>query len=335
MLLENSVCVVTVTYGNRWFLLSEVLKSLVIKKYIKKIIVIDNNSEKDIETLCSNLDNRIEVIKFDSNLGSAKGFKVGLSEAYKSECDFIWMLDDDNRPQSNSLEILLEEYKKQSTSRRKIPFSLLSLRTDRTEFLLSLKRGASKGIFPHQNSFLGIHILELPKKIFRKILSRDYRRTRNNQKEIVSVPMAPYGGMFFSKELLAEIGLPNDSFYLYSDDYEFSHRIPKKGGEILLVGKSKIDDIDKSWFIKTNKPYLVSLFETEDDFRVFYGVRNRIYFETKDLVTNNLIYSVNKIFTMTFLYLLSILYKKKKRYKLLKRAITDGQNKQLGKMNFE
>ena len=48
---------------------------------------------------------RLKVIYLDENTGSAGGYKLGLEEAYKcNECEFIWLLDDDNKPQKDSLK---------------------------------------------------------------------------------------------------------------------------------------------------------------------------------------------------------------------------------------
>ena len=54
---------------------------------------------------------KISLIKLSKNTGSANGFKVGIETAVK-EFNFIWLLDDDNKPRKNALEVLVEFWNK-------------------------------------------------------------------------------------------------------------------------------------------------------------------------------------------------------------------------------
>ena len=106
--MEAKICVVTVTYGNRFHLLKQVVDAG-LKEGVCKVIVVDNNSEtesreklKEYERELGN--QKIEVLYLDSNYGSAGGFKKRLEEEYSDpECEFIWLLDDDNIPVEGSL----------------------------------------------------------------------------------------------------------------------------------------------------------------------------------------------------------------------------------------
>ncbi|WP_449598725.1 hypothetical protein [Niallia sp. Marseille-Q9988] len=126
--------------------------------------------------------------------------------------------------------------------------------------------------------------------------------------------------------------MPNKEFYLYSDDYEFSYRVTKRRGKIFLVPESKISDIDKTWFNKDNSGFLLSLFKSKSDFRIFYSIRNRVYFEKKDLVNNKFIYILNKIFFLLIISILAIIYKNSTRRDLIIKAIKLGEEGKLGEI---
>lgn len=333
MTFNNTVCVVTVTYGDRWKYLNKVLDSLISKNYVKKILIVDNASNNDIKSLSEKKSKLIEVISLKENTGSAYAYNIGLKKGIESGTEFLWLLDDDNVPNEDALEKLINVFQEKAFSNSNFykTNALLSLRTDRKEYLNAARKGSSKKFFLKRDSFLGFHFYDVFLKIYRKFMVKSKNDVlKNNYHEPVSVPVAPYGGLFFHKELISRIGLPNKDFYLYADDHEFTYRITKLGGEILLVPNSVIDDIDKSWFLKSNKPYILSLYDTPDSFRVYYGVRNRIYFENKDLVDNKVIYRFNKFVFILFLYLISIIKNNKDRFSLIKQAIYEGEHGKLG-----
>ena len=91
---------VTVTYGNRFHLLKQVIDSA-LAEGISKVIVVDNNSvtqsREKLKEYEKGLNGKIKVLYLDDNYGSAGGFKRGLEEAYNhKECEYILVLDDDN-----------------------------------------------------------------------------------------------------------------------------------------------------------------------------------------------------------------------------------------------
>lgn len=327
----GNVIVVTVTYGNRINLLDEVISVLRSDNYINEIIVINNGSSTDLKKYFET-NSKVRVVDLLNNTGSANGFNVGIEMARaNSNCEYIWLLDDDNKPENNALELLISYYNDFKEKYKKNEFSLLSLREDRKEYILASKFRDSSKYFPSNNSFLGIHFKDLIKKVINRIHKKNVFVEKEHL-NIVDVPLAPYGGFFFHKDLVDEIGLPNKEFYLYSDDYEFSYRVTKRRGKIFLVPESKISDIDKTWFNKDNSGFLLSLFKSKSDFRIFYSIRNRVYFEKKDLVNNKFIYILNKIFFLLIISILAIIYKNSTRRDLIIKAIKLGEEGKLGEI---
>jgi GT2 family glycosyltransferase len=144
------------------------------------------------------------------------------------------------------------------------------------------------------------------------------------------VSVAPYGGMFFHKNLIDSIGYPNEEFYLYADDHEWSYRITKNSGDIYLVLDSLVDDIDTSWHVKSSFIPFINYLYYGTDFRVYYAVRNRVKFEINDLLMNKTSYLINKYLLLLILKFFSVL-KSPNKYKIVKKAIFDADNVKLGK----
>jgi len=337
--MESKVCAVTVTYGNRFHLLNQVIDAA-LSEGVYKIIVVDNNSElvsrnklMEYEKL---LNGKIKVLYLDDNYGSAGGFRRGLEVAYNDpECEFIWLLDDDNKPMDSSLKILLDFWYFLEIENKEEKVALLSYRFKKEQLAKeAIICNKPELILGYKNSFLGFHIKELHKKVS-KYLKRRFGLIYNtveqeSDKKFGIVPVAPYGGLFIHKSILNKIGYPNEDFYLYADDHEWSYRITQMGGKIYLILESKIDDLELSWHVsKSAKDTAFSIISKGNPQRVYYSVRNRVFFEINNLVDNKMIYWIN-----IFVYLLLISFSSTKNIKLIIKAVKDGYKGQLERVEI-
>ena len=91
------VCAITVTYGQRWHLVSQVLLEL-LKHHesIDHIVVVDNGSLEPIAQRVeeSGWNSKISVVRLPENVGSAGGFAAGIERAMQSNADMFWLLDE-------------------------------------------------------------------------------------------------------------------------------------------------------------------------------------------------------------------------------------------------
>ncbi|MEW5952063.1 MAG: glycosyltransferase [Elusimicrobiota bacterium] len=278
------IAVATVTYGNRWHLLSQVLYSIKDNDLVGDIIVVDNGSEEDITSLVKNLkSNKIKVIKTGKNLGSAGGFYIAIKTAYEnSKCDFIFLLDDDNIVEKGCLEDLLNIYMKLGNNKNNCLKAYKY--NNKSEIILS----KYSNLLDLENSFFNFHF---KKKIFIK----KYK----NKSKIISVNGVAYSGFFFHKSILCEIGFPEEKMVLYNDDTEYTLRFKYNGKRIFLCKNCRLRDLEKSWHhnLKNINPF----FYTKTNLiRSMYGIRNRAYIEKKYLVKNKFIYFFN--FIAYFIY---------------------------------
>jgi GT2 family glycosyltransferase len=312
------VCAVIVTYGERFHLLKQVIDAC-FREGVDKVIVVDNasveNSRKQLKEYESKNKDKLKVIYLDENTGSAGGYKRGLQEAYNdSKCEFIWLLDDDNKPEKESLSYLLSNWKNYKIEDKTKTLALLSNRIDRTKFIEAVQCNNPNIILGRKNKYLGFHIYDLFDKLLNRFLNKKKIKYKDDI-EIFPVPIAPYGGLFIHKNMLEEIGYPNSSFRLYADDSEFTYRITLAKGKILLILKSLIIDIDEDW-TKTKKQSRMENFvdhiEDKDDAfqKVYYTVRNLNYMEKKYFTNNKCIYFINK---MIFYFIFSLVIIKKTR----------------------
>ncbi|MBW1800762.1 MAG: glycosyltransferase [Deltaproteobacteria bacterium] len=328
---------VTVTYGNRFHLLQQGIESL-IREGVSKIIVVDNHSEplnrtrlKEFEEY---LKGKLRVIYLPENTGSAGGFKRGMEEACNDkECEFLWLLDDDNRPRKGALKALTYFWNQLKENRKEETIALMSFREDRGKYKEAVLMGKPDHALGRKNSFLGFHGLDFPGEILRRVgqfSSPGKDRSLSSGQGFGTVSATPYGGMFFHKRLLDHIGYPKPELFLYGDDFEFSYRITEKGGKIFLLLSSVVEDLEKSWHMKKKQKIFETPLVTETDaFRLYYHTRNRVYFEKRHRVTNPMIYFLNQRLLLAMVWVLS-LSKGSSNSKILKKAINDANKGKLG-----
>jgi len=324
----GSVVCVTVTYGDRSHYIKAMVERLSLIG-VGKLVVVDNGSKERSasalkELAIHQIGINIVLLRHDANLGSAEGFHVGLAYAKdKLKEDFIWLLDDDNLPQPDALKALFQAYRKLS-----IDQELVCLQSIRKPGMQSVH---TVTLLQPRNNFLGFHFPLIMSKVAERI---DLKTKKQSPKEEIPIKIdaVPYGGFFFPRKCFNVIGLPDPSYTLYMDDFEYTNRVVTKGGSIWLIPTSIVDDVEQSHHVQTAKKPLLyhSTLDTAQEFKVYYTVRNMIYFYEKHYGANAIIYYINQFILMTFLQVSALLRGKQSRLKLVKQAIKDGKEGKMG-----
>lgn len=297
---------VTVTYGDRAKYLEKVLASL-IDQGVDRIVIVSNGSETNSLTQINELmkiHSCITLIDLGKNTGSANGFSKGIAYAQDNSADFIWLLDDDNEPQKGALKQLVKHWANINPFDTKL-LALLSYRSDRKIYKDAIQSNNPYLMLGPKNSFLGF-------SFFNKLWSFIKRPSLIYNSDITKgkVAVAPYGGMFFNRKLIDDIGLPDKDFFLYADDHDFSYRIAQNEGEIILVLESELVDLETSFHLKKSNSLLnTRYFGTDSKDAIYYSVRNNVYFE-KNFVKNKMLYFINKYVYLTILFFIMLLYPK-------------------------
>jgi glycosyltransferase involved in cell wall biosynthesis len=269
--------VVTVTYGDRAVLLRQLLERLTTidgAEHIHSVVVVNNGGNDDTRRL---LDAAMDVIVVDmgSNEGSAAGFAAGIGRALDEECDYLWLLDDDNLPEPGALAALLD---------RADP--AMALQSFRPSYSRVARLVASGGRIP---------VYEVPDTIgslLRRLLGRFGVPTR--RRPSFRLPFATFGGFFASRSAFAAAGLPRLDFVMYGDDTEYTYRFPAAGVPITLVPESVVADVDTAWWLGEASSGSLgprSLVSGEAS-RMYYTIRNSVFFERTRRVTKPVRYRV-------------------------------------------
>jgi len=329
-----NVSVIIVTYSDRWHLLQRVLQAVDRSQGVADVIVVDNGSTYDLSAKVSACGMpRIQVISLGANTGTAYAVKTGLQAAFESDtCDCVWLLDDDNLPEESALDELYRQYQLLTDEVPQDRLALVGLRTDRWAYVKVAHGVKPEDEFPCPNSFQGLHV----RKIIRKLLHRMFRTGSGWSDECesaVAIPFGPYGGLFFHKSLLNTIGYPDESFYLYNDDLEFTARIAAAGGRLYLIPGSRIADIDQSWHTSSMERKLTffSRLEAGSVTQIYYGVRNATVFSRRHLCRNMAIFAMNKFLYLVLVHVYLYLRRNGARRQLIRQAIKDAQQGVMGR----
>jgi GT2 family glycosyltransferase len=336
----SKTAVVFVTYGNRHHYFSKLIERL-FSMGVEFIIAVDNNSHSESkETLLkysSGKKLKLCIIENSQNLGSAYGFSQGIKAAIELGAEFIWLLDDDLLPDMDSLLSLLEVWNKLSLTVKTHQLMLLSNRVDRQNiYIRAILSNNPELVIGDKNKFRSFHILKLIHTLSSKFFVNKEESAfskKTNMKEFpeyAPIGAACYGGMFFNVSLVDTIGFPDKNYILYYDDYEFSLRHIRQGGEIYFVTKSILRDQVKSW---NNSRWKFAFLEiaTNRNLSILYcSVRNSVYFEKKYNVDNIFIYYLNLVIYTFFTCLAALIFCRFSNIKVYLQALFDGLNGKLG-----
>jgi len=309
--------------------LSQVIELLLKYDAIDHIIVFNNASIYNVTQKAAGFnDGRITVINSEENLGSAGGYKAAIKYAYENtNSDFFFLLDDDNLPRENVILNLLQQWDVTAEANNKN--ALFCLREDRLQHIKITKGTNPYRYYLVPDNFLGFSIFRIFKNQFNKLQDKFEKKQATMQPAVI--PYAPYGGMFMHRELIADIGYPDERFYLYVDDSEYTYRITQNKGKIWIVPQCGIVDVDKSQGIGYKPDFLHSALLDQWNFRIYYHIRNRVYFYSKVEMKSKLIFNLNKSLYLGFLYFIAKFSAKQSEYKKLLTAVDDGLKGNLGK----
>lgn len=320
--------VITITYGNRWHLLRQVLNILINDNNVDHILVVNNGVEYNISNALEELlSSKIELLNLDKNYGASKAYKLGLLHLMKDKKnELVWLLDDDNLPAPKSLETLLMNWQLALNSRgNETGLALLSIRKDRN-YLLNVSHGEDVcKNFPCDNNFLGFNFLNIP-RIIVTLYNIQNKKRNSITLDKVKIPMAPFGGLLFNIKSLELIGLPDERFFIYYDDFEFTYRFTKNQGAIWLIPKSEVIDIEKSWTIRYYSSFFYSKYLQKNSERSYYSVRNFTYFAKTHLVSNKFIFLTNIMIYVMYISAIAIFLGRLKELKLFCMAVYHGYN---------
>jgi GT2 family glycosyltransferase len=267
-MINKKIAIVTVTYGNRWKFLSLLINSVIDDPNVFKLIIVDNGSfnKEEIENEVKKYQDKIVVIRHESNLGSAGGFASGLAYVRDVDCDFVLMLDDDNVPEPNAISMFLDGYNMLSGKRVVCGFrsdiqssKIFSSTVKNTELI---------------KTFFDVWNFEKLKRFFNKLFYIKEEDFVNKFYPIIPIQGFVYGGAFLPIKAIREAPLPDKSLILYGDDVEYSWGVIDAGYATYLCSHPVIRDVDMSF---EGGDHILGLFNLKTQaFKVYFRIRNMI-----------------------------------------------------------
>lgn len=312
-----------VTYGEieRFKHLKREIERLNSIDSISRIVIVDNGTKYDVQMMISelNIDVPVDIYHNSKNEGSAGGFgQIFKISKQKEDYTRLLILDDDSLVAKEALENVFKFEQENELEERYI-WSLFRP----VKYPDTFKKNWDWNERYLSNRIVGISIQQ---QLFGR-LQKTYRKN----KDIAVLLYAPYAGMLISKEIIDENFQPDDSYYLYVDDIDYSIQLKKYGISIFQIENAKIEDLEGSW--GTKKHGMQSYFESEgNEFRYLYNVRNWIFMiKNQGYIHFNGIFKLNLI--LYHMMALAVMPKNKKgllKYKKLCIAINDGISGNMG-----
>lgn len=233
MVEDKSVCAVIVTF-NRKELLKRCIDHILLQTYkVKKLIVIDNHSSDGSKQYISHtLGDFIASFgiefcwkRLDENLGGAGGFSKGVEEFMHSECDLIWLMDDDGFPDFNCLNLLVKAAKDNAF----IGPIVLS-ESDKESLSFPVRISSSL-------------------KVIDKLadLGTDWKKC------VLKGVVLPFNGTLISRQVVESVGLPEPKYFIWGDEVDYTERARRTGADISTICAAlyfhpKVDNLGRSMF---------------------------------------------------------------------------------------
>ena len=243
----SKITAVVVTF-NRLKLLQRVIASLQKQSVHIHDIIIVNNGSTDGTKEWLDKQNKLHIIH-QENVGGSGGFYRGIQEASKTECDWIWCMDDDVFPSEHCLENLLIYASKDNKIGIACPHRLMSGKTFTGEAKTLNLSNPFKDM--HDNGLM-------PEDV--------------EANETVDIVGMAFEGPLIKKEVVEKIGLPNKELFILYDDTDYSYRTILEGYRVIVVRDALMDKYD----FQSQSSYREA--KIKNKWKLAYHVRNTAYF---------------------------------------------------------
>jgi len=199
---------------NRKDLLGRCIQGLLNQDWpLDAILIVDNASTDGTAEMLSAHFPRVVHIRLAHNIGSSGGFSEGIKRAFADGYDWIWIMDDDAEPQSNTLKLLLEA---------------ANCLCQPAIMVCPLVVHGSSGktqIYHHH-------------KIGRWFKQGHIAATQLSAENatLVKLDSNAFVGPLFHRTGVEQFGLPLKEYFLLVDDLEYTYRFAQKSGCYLVPG---------------------------------------------------------------------------------------------------
>ncbi len=220
-MLQKKIGIVTVTYNSASFL-DDFFDSMDRQSFENwRCYVVENNSVDRTREVFSRRalgDYRYSIILNSENVGIAAGNNQGIQRAIDDGCDWILLLNNDTSFQSHFIEDM-------AVAAENNNFQVIVCK-----IFFDIPKGViwyGGGGFNSRRGYTGYHV---------GIGESDSEQY--NQSKVVEY--APTCAMLVNKKIFIDVGLMDESYFVYFDDTDFCWRLKQKGIQIGYTGDTHL-----------------------------------------------------------------------------------------------
>lgn len=292
---RQDIVALTVTYGRRIGLLSLCVAAVEAAGVVRLVVVtngVGTDYRNELDALRTKAKIKIDLVHLAKNVGAGGGFAAAIRHARATYGEkFLWLLDDDNCPGKDAIAALERSMRPTDPVGTLIAWS--GLRGERFPlWLIAAKTGDGDGVFYRKSSIASLDVRRIPTWILKKLTGEPPMLPVMTEVDTsltapgIDIPGSPYGGFFIHSRHIDAIGLPDQRYVLYFDDLEWTNRVYRQGGRIVLVPGCIIEDAEGDWAVGPGRPpagrfFMIDLIRSKDSKRLYFSIRNNIYFKSR------------------------------------------------------
>ena len=267
----EKVIAVVVSY-NRQALLAECINALRTQSRKPDAILVVNNGSTDNTAVW--LDAQSDVYHItQNNVGSAGGFNTGINWAYKNGYSWIWCMDDDGYPKQDALEMLL---KHEGFERSLLNCAVIN-KEDKKSFVWN---------------------------------TNNYKTIDEVKESVIEGIGHPFNGTMIHRSIVAKVGTPKPSLFLWGDETEYYYRITRRYNiPVKTVASSIHYHPASAYTYKQDWDY-------KSSWKMYFYVRNRFYILQSKCSTKAMAVISYLVFLVAFAGIVLVFQKSDKLRKL-------------------
>ncbi|MFC6765370.1 glycosyltransferase family 2 protein [Natrinema soli] len=267
-----------------------------------RIVVVDNGSEDGSGSRLDNEYQNVDVLFNRENRGFAGGMNTGIRFAIDSGADYVWVLNNDTVVPSDSNPVS----------------HLIAPLMERPDIGIT-----SPVILKHDTNLVWFWKAEVNSYTLNAKHVNQWEELDDFSKKTKEVMTGyiPLCAAMIDVDVINDVGLLNEQYFLYYEDVDFSMRVKKHGYELLTRTDTEVEH-------KVSQSTGSNL----DPLNSYYAARNRILFRREIDGTNSKIYFI--ISYLIWLVLLTghrIIHRKGEGLLALLRGTWDGIRSRTGK----
>lgn len=287
--MENvKVTVVTVVYGTRWPLLKQVAEACLVDPRYTSFIIVDNGCADAVamDSFAAAYPGRIIILRQEKNIGYSGAISQGLTRARETECDFVFVLDDDSVPEVGAIDHFLTN---------------LALFGDRKVILVGNRVDVpgNKDVFtsrplhdapPRGTLFEVFSVRKLVNAV--KLVLGIAPRTDHPFLPIVPTEAFVTGGTFLPIDVVRTVDVPDASMFIYGEDLDYAWRIRRLGYQSYACARPIIRDLDMTF--PEYGDHVFGLFNPKTPaYKVYYRMRNAVRISLRHSDQSRLVLALN------------------------------------------